>query len=229
MNKKILILLAASIFVTGCATTYQANEVEPAGFLGNSYQVLKDGGDDQSLLLYRHPDVNNLCKNYNKVLLEPITIWVKDESSVADVSVEDRQYLQSYLYQAVNKALGSDYQLVNQAGAGVMRIRGAITEAEGSSVVLDTLTSIHPGTVLLSRIKQLAFGSGSFVAETAIEFSIEDSITRTTLMMGVDKRAGGKNWKKKFNSWGKVEASYDYWAEKLKTRLSECRAGTLEM
>lgn len=228
MNIKIVTLLSASVLVTGCATTYQEHEVEPAGFLG-SYQMLKEGGDDQALLVYRHPDVNKLCKNYNKVLLEPITIWVKAESSVADVSAEDRQHLKSYLYQSVKKALGSDYQFVSQPGAGVLRIRGAITEAEGSNVALDALTSIHPGTVAISGIKQLAVGSGTFVGETAIEFSIEDSVTRKPLMMGVDKRVGGKNWTKKFNSWGKVEASYDYWADKLKTRLAECRAGKLEM
>jgi len=228
MNKKLLTILSVSMFVTGCATTYQANEVEPAGFLG-AYHMLKEGGNDQALMVYHHPDVNKLCKNYNKVLLEPITIWVKAESSVVDVSAEDRQYLKNYLYQSVKKSLGSDYQLVTQPGAGVMRIRGAITEAEGSMIALDALTSIHPGTVAMSGIKQMALGSGSFVGETAVEFSIEDSITRKPLMMGVDKRAGGKNWVKKFNSWGKVEASYDYWADKLKTRLAECRAGKLAM
>jgi hypothetical protein len=228
MNFKLLTLISASVLATGCATTYQANEVEPAGFLG-AYHMLKEGGDDQALLVYRDPDVNKLCKNYDKVLLEPITIWVKSESSVADVSVEDRQQLKSYLYQSVKKALGSDYQLVNQPGASVMRIRGAITEAEGSMLALDALTSIHPGTVAMSGVKQMAFWSGSFVGETAVEFSIEDSLTRKPLMMGVDKRAGGKNWVKKFNSWGKIEASYDYWADKLKTRLAECRAGKLEM
>jgi hypothetical protein len=228
MNIKLVTLLSASLLASGCATTYQANEVEPAGFLGN-YSTLKEGGDDQALLVYYHPDLNNVCKNYNKVLLEPITMWVKDESSVADVSAEDQQNLKAYLQQSIKKALSSDYQLVTQPGAGVLRVRAAITEAEGSWVALDALTSIHPGTVVMSRLKQLAFGSGSFVAETAVEFSIEDSITRMSLFRGVDKRAGGKNWTKKFNNWGKVEASYDYWAEKLKTRLSECRAGKIEM
>lgn len=228
MNVKPLIVLSVGLLATGCATTYQANEVEPSGFLDN-YSMLKEGESDQALLVYHHPNVNKLCKQYDKVLLEPITMWVRDESSVADVSVEDRQHLKSYLYQAVKKSLGSDYRIVSQPGPGVLRIRGAITEAEGSNVALDALTSIHPGTVALSGVKQMAVGSGTFVGETAVEFSIEDSVTRKSLMRGVDKRAGGKNWTKKFNSWGKVEASYDYWADKLKTRLAECRAGKLEI
>lgn len=228
MNIKTLVLLSISLLATGCATTYQGKEATPSGFLGD-YSMLKEGGDDQALMVYRHPDINNLCGKYDKVLLEPISIWVKDESSVADVSEEDRQHLTNYLYQSVKEALSSDYEFVDEPGVGVMRIRGAITEAEGSMVALDVLTSIHPGTVALSGVKQMTFGSGTFVGETAVEFSIEDSITRSALMKGIDKRAGGKNWRKKFDSWGKVEASYDYWADKLKTRLAECRAGKLEM
>ena len=228
MNIKTLVLLSASLLAAGCATTYQANKVEPAGFLGD-YSMLEEGSGDQALMVYHHPDINNLCGKYDKVLLEPISIWVKDESSIADVSEEDRQHLTNYLYQSVKEALSSDYEFVDEPGVGVMRIRSAITEAEGSMVALDVLTSIHPGTVALSGVKQMTMGSGTFVGETAVEFSIEDSITRSALIKGIDKRAGGKNWSKKFDSWGKVEASYDYWADKLNTRLAECRAGKLEM
>lgn len=226
MQMKFIKLLFLSFIISGCATTYQEHKVDPAGFLGD-YSRLKKGKDDEALLVYRAPDLNTICKTYNKVLIEPITIWVKDKSSIADVPKKDLDHLKTYLYQSAKKALEGDYQLVNQAGTGVIRIRGAITEAEGSIVVLDSLTSIHPGTVLMSDLKQLAFGSGAFVASTAIEFSIEDSITRKPLIMGVDKRDGGKNWVKKFDSWGKVEAAYDYWTNDLKTKLSECRAGKL--
>ncbi|MCK5121077.1 MAG: DUF3313 family protein [Methylomarinum sp.] len=228
MKKKILTLFAVSLLATGCATTYQEKSVEPAGFLGN-YSMLKEGKSDQALLVYRNPELLTLCKKYDKVLIDPITIWVHDKSSVADVSVEDQQRLTNYLYQSVKEALSGDYQLVTRPGPGVMRVRGAITEADNSYVVLDVLTSIHPGTLAISGLKQLAFGSGTFVAQTAVEFSIEDSLTHQVLTSGVDKRVGGKSWTKKFNSWGKVEAAYDYWADKLKTRLAECKAGTLEL
>lgn len=125
-----------------------------AGFLGD-YSMLKEGGSDQALMIYCHPDINNLCGQYDKVLLEPISIWVKDESSVADVSEEDHQHLTNYLYQSVKEVLSSDYEFVDEPGVGVMRIRGAIIEAEGSMVALDILSSIHPGTVALSGVKQM--------------------------------------------------------------------------
>lgn len=226
MQIKFVIFLFFSYIISGCASTYQENKVEPAGFLGD-YSMLKKGKDDEALLVYRNPNLNTICSTYDKVLIEPITIWVKDKSSVANVSKKDLNHLKHYLYQSVKKALEGDYQIVNQAGTGVIRIRGAITQADGSYVVIDTLTTAYPGGVLLSDLKQWGFGSGAFVASTSIEFSIEDSITRKPLIMGVDKRDGGKNWVKKFDSLGKVEVAYDYWSNNLKTKLSECRAGKL--
>ena len=226
--KRFYPLLAVVMLLTGCATTYQANKVETTGFLGDYFR-LQEGKSDQALLVYHNPDMLQLCKKYTKVMLDPVTIWVNDEYSIKDVPEEDQQQLADFLYQSVKEALSEDYEFVTYPGPDVMRIRSAITEAEGSWVVLDTLTSIHPGTVVISRLTQMAVGSGSFVSKTAIEFSIEDSLSRETLVEGVDRRAGGKNWVKKFNSWGKVEASYDYWAEKLQKRLAECKAGTLEI
>ena len=226
--KNFYTLLTVAMLLTGCSTTYQANKVETTGFL-NDYSKLQEGKSGQSLLVYHNPDLLLSCKEYTKVMLDPVTIWVNDEYSIQDVPEEDQQKLTDFLYQSVKEALSEDYEFVTYPGPDVMRVRVAITEAEGSWVVLDTLTSIHPGTVALSGLKQLAVGSGSFVSKTAIEFSIEDSISRETLLEGIDRRSGGKNWVKKFNSWGKVEASYDYWAEKLQKFLTECKAGTLEI
>jgi len=221
-------ILAVVMILTGCSTTYQANKVETTGFLGD-YSRLQEGKSDQSLLVYHNPDLLQLCKEHTKVMLDPVTIWVNDEYSIQDIPEEDQQKLTDFLYESVKEALSEDYEFVTYPGPDVMRIRVAITEAEGSWIVLDTLTSIHPGTVALSGLKQLAVGSGTFVSKTAIEFSIEDSISREPLIEGIDRRSGGKNWVKKFNSWGKVEASYDFWAEKLQKFLVECKAGTLEI
>ncbi|MGR9071439.1 MAG: DUF3313 domain-containing protein [Gammaproteobacteria bacterium] len=219
-------VIALIQFIAGCASTYQGRSVERSGFLSD-YSLLKPGKGDQALLVYWSPDAVETCGRYDKVLLDPVTIWTKGNSGASGVPEEDRQFLTDYLHRAVKNSLRNDYTLVAGPGPGVMRIRAAITEAEGSWVVLDTISSLHPGTLALSGLKQLATGTGSFVAETAVEVEIEDSLTRKPLVMAVDKRVGGKGWEKKFDSWGKVESAYDYWAEKMRTRLAECRNGQL--
>ena len=223
-----LSFLLATLAISGCASTYQARSVEESGFLGD-YSRLKEGTWNQALLVYINPDANEMCKKYTKVLLEPATIWVKGESSLKDVSEEDRQMLTDYLNNSLNEALGKDYEMVNRAGPDVLRIRVALTEAEGSWVVLDTITSIVPMALAISTVKQLVFGTASFVADASIEFEAEDSLSQEVLASAVDRRAGGKGWSTKFNQWGKVEKAFDFWAEKIETRLTSCRAGKLEV
>ena len=216
------------LIVGGCASTYQARSVKESGFL-NDYSRLKKGTWSQALLVYINPDVNEICKNYTKVLLDPVSIWVKDESSMKNVTEEDRQMLTDYLHDSLKEALAKDYEIVDRAGPDVLRVRAALTEAEGSWVVLDTITSIVPMALGVSTLKQLTFGTASFVADASIELEVEDSMTQTTLAAMVDRRAGGKGWSKKFNKWGKVEKAFDYWAEKIQKRLAACKAGELEV
>jgi hypothetical protein len=216
------------LIIGGCASTYQARSVEESGFLGD-YSMLKEGTWSQALLVYINPNANELCKNYTKVLLEPVSIWVKAESSLEDVSEEDRQMLTDYLYNSLKEALSKDYIIADRAGPGVLRVRAALTEAEGSWVVLDTITSIVPIALGLSTLKQLAFGTASFVADASIELELEDSMSEMRLAARVDRRGGGKGWSKKFNKWGKVEKAFDHWAEKLQKGLATCRAGELEI
>jgi len=223
-----LLFVFTVMLISGCASTYQARSVEESGFL-DDYTMLKKGTWSQALLVYINPDANEICKKYTKVLLEPVSIWVKDESSMKNVSEEDRQMLTDYLHDSLKEALSRDYIIVDRAGPDVLRVRAALTEADGSWVVLDTITSIVPIALGVSTLKQLTFGTASFVADASIELEIEDSMTQMTLAAMVDRRAGGKGWSKKFNKWGKVEKAFDYWAEKIQSRLAACKAGELDV
>jgi len=216
------------LIVSGCASTYQARSVDTSGFL-NDYTILQEGTWSQALHIYIHPDANKICKKYTKVLIDPVSIWVKDESSMKNVSKEDRQMLTNYLYKSLKETLAKDYEIVNRVGPDVLHIRAAITEASGSWVVLDTLTSIVPMALGVSTLKQLVFGTASFVADASIEVEIEDSMTQITLAAAVDRRAGGKGWSKKFNQWGKVEKAFDFWSEKIQSRLAACQKGELDV
>lgn len=230
IKKSAWIKLAGYLFLTaslwGC-TSHQARSVKPSGFLGD-YSQLREGKGDQALLVYTNQEINTMCKNYTKIYLESVTLWTKDDSDLADVSKEEQQALTDYFYKSVATALKEDYTLVNTAGSDVMRIRLALTDEEGSWWIPDTITSLMPMAIGISALKRITLGAGSFVANVTVEAQIEDSITREPLVSIVDKRIGGKGWVKKFDSWGKVEASFDYWAETMQSRLSECRAGKLE-
>jgi hypothetical protein len=206
---------AAALAAAGC-TTVQANEAKPSGFLGD-YSQLEKGNGDQALLTYVDRSVQ--WSAYKKIHMDPVTIYANE--NLKDVEPEQLQTLANYLDATVREHLKNDYEFVETAGPDVMRLRVAITEAEGSSVVLDTLSTIVPIGRVITEAKLLAAGTGTFAGAAGCEAELLDSTTGTRMAGAVDRRIGRKSVKGVFSTWSDVENAYDTWAEMLKTRLAE--------
>ena len=214
--------LVFSMFFMSCAGTQQTRSVEQSGFL-DDYSMLHEGKDDEALRIFKNPKAD--WKSYTKVIIEPVTIW-KDKGT-KDVDPEDLQRLADDLWSKIAMALKSDYKIVHQPGPGVMKIAAAITEAEASNPVADTVSSIVPQMRILTGAKGLiAGGKPGFVGAASAEMKITDASSGELLAAGVDRRAGTKNLSGMTNSWNDVEESYQYWADKLKWRLCLLRGGS---
>jgi hypothetical protein len=215
--------VAFALVASGCAATKQARKTETSGFLGD-YSDLREGKDGQALLVY--VDESADWKQYDKVLMEPITLWYDpaDESKLP--AKDEAQVLLDYLDESVRNALKADYLFVDKPGPGVLRLRIALTEARASNAVLDTVSSVVPQLRVLSGAKELATGTAAFVGTAGVEAEIEDSLTERRLAAGVDRRVGGKNIGGVTDSWNDVQKSFDFWSERLRTRLAELRGAT---
>ncbi len=217
------VLLALMGVIAGCAETYQAKKVQESGFLGD-YSLLHKGEEGQALLVYRNPNAN--WKSYNKVLLDPVTVWAGKDSQLKDVSPEDTTRLAEYLYVKIHAALAGDYQFVKAPGPGVLHIQIAITEADQPNAVMHTIGNVVPQAIVVSQLKKLVTGTNSFVGQASVEVKITDGATGVILAEAVDKHGGGKGLARATeNTWADVEHAYDYWANKLKYRLCQARGG----
>jgi len=231
MRQIMLAILGLVLVVTGCASTQEAKSVEKSGFLGDysllkegERSTIKEGAEDQALWVYKNPAAD--WRKYRKVWLDPVTIWMSQkDSQLKDVSVEDRQRLSALLWSKLDEQLRKDYQMTSQAGPDVMRIQAAITEAESSNAVLDTVTSIIPQTRLLSGMVSLGRGVSLFTGSSSIEMKVTDTETGTILMAAVDRRGGTKSLSGVTNSWNDVEEAYRFWAEKVRYRACQWRGG----
>ena len=213
-------ILLLALVVTGCAATQEAKSVEKSGFLGD-YSLLKEGerstisegAEDQALLRYKNPAAD--WRKYRKVWLDPVTVWMSQkDSQLKDVSVEDRQRMAALFWSKLDEQLRKDYVMTYQAGPDVMRIQAAITEADPSNAVLDSVTSVIPQTRLLSGMVSLGRGVSLFTGSASIEVKMTDSATGTILAEGVDRRGGTKSLSGVTNSWNDVEEAYRFWAER---------------
>jgi predicted small secreted protein len=212
-------LALAAFTLAGCQTT-QGRDAKPSGFLGD-YSQLREGQGDEALLVYVDQAAN--WSQYRKIRLDPITVYANDD--LADVPPEQLQTLVNLLDARVREELKADYEFTDATGPDVLRMRIAITEAAGSKVVLDILSTIVPAGRVIAESKQFIAGTGTFTGRAGVEAEILDSTTGERLFAAVDRRVGRKSVGGVFSKWDDVETAYDLWAEKLRTRLADWRAG----
>lgn len=202
----------------GCATTRQSNDVQKSGFLGD-YSKLRAGEDGEAQLVYVNPGVR--WSQYDKLLIDSVTVWRDGESD--DVPAEDAQVLTDFLYAALHEELGRDYQIVETPGGGVLRLRAAVTEAKGSRVVMDTVTSVVPQLRLLTALGGMAAGTAILVGKAGVEAELTDSVSGELLAAAVDERQGTKAVRGGIKKWSDARLAFEYWAERLRVRLAELR------
>ncbi len=218
-----LVVLAAAVVVSGCALTRQTRTVEKSGFLGD-YSMLREGSEGEARLIYIKPGV--AWARYNKIMIDPVTIWTSGDSTVANVPEEDRQLLADYLDASLRNSLRQDYTIVDRPEPGTLRLRVAITDAKGAKAVLNTISKVIPQLRLLTTVGGLASGTQVLVGRAGVEGEIQDSLTNERLMAAVDSRAGTKALRGGVSTWADVENAFDYWSNRLRTRLAELRKGS---
>jgi len=204
------------ILITGCSSTFQTRKVTTSGFLGD-YSQLEKGSGDEAQLMYINPQA--YFDTYTKILMDPVKFYSDKNSKLKG---EDKKRIVDYLDARIKEQLKTDYTFVNKPSSETMRLRVAITEAKGSKVVMDTISSVIPVGMALGLVKKVATGTNLSVGKASIELEIQDSQTGERLAAAVDERAGRKYTGKfdKFDKYSTVEDAFDYWAKKLKKRLA---------
>jgi hypothetical protein len=217
---KVITLFGILLFlITGCSSTFQTRKVTTSGFLGD-YSQLEKGNGDEAQLMYINPQAD--FNAYTRILMDPVKFYSDKNSKLEG---EDKKRIVDYLHATIQDQLKTDYTFVNEPSAETMRLRVAITEAQGSKVVMDTISSIIPIGMALGLVKKVAVGTNLSVGKARVELEIQDSQTGERLVAAVDERAGRKYTGKfdKFDKYHTVEDAFDYWAKKLKKRLTDLR------
>jgi Protein of unknown function (DUF3313) len=215
--------------VTACKTTRQVSKEsynEPSGFLGDYSQMWK-GTNGQAALVYIKPGVD--WNKYTKIWIKPIELWKSDDpdSRLNKMSPENRQELIDLFYTALYNTLSTNYTMVEQGGPDVLIIHAAITDAKKSKPVAGAISALWLPLKLISLGKQTLAGTGIGVGSVTIEAELLDGATNDRLVAVVDTRSGTTAIRSKFTgTFGDIEKSFEWWAERLQTRLAEEKANS---
>ena len=196
-----------------------------SGFLGD-YSKLKPQSGTGMIYNYTYVKPNTDFAGYTKFLVDAITIFPNAAAKFKGINANDAALLEKSYRNSMVKALtAAGYQVVEEPGPGVARIRAAFTDLVPVDPVLNTATTIIPQMRLLSGVIDLATGSNLFVGQVGIEAEFLDSQNNTVLAEDVAKEAGKKYipfTDRKFDptsTWGQVEQRIDYWSQWVVKRI----------
>jgi hypothetical protein len=158
---------------------------------------------------------------YKAIMLDSVTLWPTDRT--AKLAPEDAQRLTDYLYAELYKQLSQDYQMVTTPDPGVLRVRAAITEAQGANVVGNAVTTIVPQLKMATTGGGMATDAALFAGKAAAEVEVTDSLSGDRLGAAVDERVGTKTIRGGLGEWSHVERAYEAWADRVRKRLAELR------
>lgn len=209
----------------GCSTTRQGRSVEPSGFLGD-YSMLEKGGRGQAQLRYVNPSAD--FSKYDKIRIDSITFLAADGSALSSMKEDSAMDIAAYMRDAFVAELGKDYEIVQEPGPGTMRLRLALTEARGSKVVLDAVTTVIPQARILTTGAQVAIDNSVTTGKARGECELLDSVTGERLMAAVDERYGTKALAGSLSKWSDVHDAFRLWAGRLRVRLAEARGEVVE-
>ena len=206
----------------GCAGSYQARSMDIKGATMVNPDLLEKGKDDQMLYRYVNPKAD--FKQYTKVIVDPVLI-LKDGELDKD-ELENYQKLSNNAFVYMTKELEKSYQVVQAPEHGTMRITMAITDADSSKPVRNTLSTFVPIGMGLNLIKYTATGKQTGVGEISAEMKITDAMNGELLAAALDRRVGGKDVAKLWSSWYNADEGLKFWSMRLSYVLCEQRGGT---
>ena len=207
--KKLSIALTF-LLLTGCATSKPQNLV----FLGSGIELQSIPGSRSMRVWSSRPGV---LGDYHAFLFEPVVVLLGKAEPNKQASAEELKNLSVHVREAfIAELRRGGYSVVDVPGAGVLRVRTALTE----------LVPVDPALNLAVKVVGVAIPGGMFlptvdIGHAAIEVDMRDSMTNARVAAFADRKAGRAylNGLRPYRRWGDVESAFATWASEFRIRL----------
>lgn len=188
------------------------------------YSGLVPDARNGDLLLYVRAGSD--LRKYNKVIFEPVTIYLLPQAQDRGIDPYDLERLAEYFHQAVTDELAKSghYEIVTTPGPDVFDLNVAITNVEPTGGKRNAVVQggaaaatlgVAPGASLL--VPRLSVG------RVSIEGELLDSVSGDRLVAFMTSK-GGRRWFSGLNAfrrWGDIQRAFRSWAKAFRERLDE--------
>jgi hypothetical protein len=215
-------------------------DYQAKGFL-TDYSKLATTPDAGGAYRYRDPEADG--SKYNKLLVDRIKVWFKEDSEYKGIDPDELKMLTDYFYEAIEKAVGDAYPMVAEAGPDVLRLRIALTdvvpnkpEASVTSLIVPFLWVGEAGAGAATK----EAGATPFTGETTIELEALDSVSSQQIAAYIETEVGKKyqwtkgisegvsSYVKAYSKWDYTKKAMDHWAQLIRQRLDEAHGKPAE-
>jgi len=214
--KRIVVgLVSLGFLLAGAGQAISAEKY--SGFLGDYPQFQADK-DRKGSLVYYAPGVE--IKNYNKVLIYPIEIFIAPDSKYKGVKPDELKAIADSFAAAIIDELEPEYPVVSKPGPGVLGLRFAITNVYTKKAKLRLLNFTPVGAV--ARAGKAATGNNIALADATIEFEMIDLQTFERLGAIVDRFSAEPGKKKKDETtWKGVNKTLTFYAKRFRAAMDK--------
>ncbi|HEY7370043.1 MAG TPA: DUF3313 domain-containing protein [Thermoanaerobaculia bacterium] len=215
---RLTLAIAALLVLGGCVSSSRARKVTPSGFLGDSATLLKKGSKDEALLVYKNGKTD--WKSYDKIVLDPVTLWGVENSNLAAAELADYQELVNSFHATLKEKLSKDYAIVEEPAPGAMRLQLAIINGKPATATLKVVKTVAPFAGYADALWTFATGKPAFAGEASIEGMVKDSESQELLAAWADRRVGGNQLgEATVSDWGDVENILTFYSDHIRYLL----------
>ncbi len=165
---------------------------------------------------YRYSDTS-VNSNYKGFILDPVVVHFMPDSEAAEaeskgkLTKQDVNDLIIYFYSAIIDAIkDSGYKIVYRTGAGIGRIRIAITDLRKTNIVFAAVPTARVVT-------------GIGVGGAEIESEILDSVSGKQIAASVETKDGSRIPFTGLSDWGGAKYAMDSWVSRFRKQLAEMK------
>ena len=213
-------LVATAIALAGCAGGGSQGEspAHHSGFLSDYSKLRPVEGVSGT---YRYIDSSANFRSYTKLMIDPVQIVMTPNPEYKGMQPDAMKRMTDAFRMEFVGAVASGYQVVNQPGPDVLRIRLAITGVQPASPALGVTDFIPIKAVF--NVARDAAGAAPQVAERSAELEVLDPNGRV-VASAVTTRKSDKNLSQGERiTWADMQAVAASWAKGLRQNLDRLR------
>ena len=211
---------AAERPTSGRGTMLPGSDIRASGVLGN-YSELKPVPGEQHLWRYVKPGAN--WKEYDKVFVEPMEVWLNPEADHPGIQPELYSQVDRLFKEIVAKEFQSHgYRMAERPGPGVLVFRGALTG------VTPIRPGLEPDDVLPIKAAvnagKYALGAEPYYIVLSGEIEMADGASGERLLAAVGARRGFQTTTKGSEiTWTELKDTFSWVAQRWRQQLDRAR------